>query len=854
MSSSISSKEPESNVAAKAPQFFTLPNGATLLVEEDPHAAVASIQAVCCTGSIHEEAHLGAGLSHILEHMIFKGTTRRPPGAIAQEVQEEGGYINAFTSFDRTIYWIDVPAAGASKALDILVDAMFNATLPAAEYEKEQEVIRREFAMRNDNPDTISSDLLFRTAFQVSPFRHPVIGYLDIYNQLTRQDVLDYYEKRYVPNNLCFVVVGDVDAAKIHQQLALALQNMPRQSLEPLFIEREPRQLGRRVARETFPTQLSRLNIAWHAPGLTSAEAPAVDILASILGGGSSSILNQEVHEKKALVHQIGAGFYALNVREGLLYVSAVADPGKRAAAEAAIFHEIEKIKKRGVPRSEVEKAKKGTLSDHWNGLATMRGKASDYASSWLMTGNPYFGKEYLAAMSRVTPEEVQRVAATYLVEDRLTVTSLDPALPATPQKETVSKRAGRHVQKCVLPNGLCLLICEDHRLPLVSMMAMFRGGLLAEDSKTNGITDLLASTITKGTKKRTAENIARTIEQVGGSIGASSGNNSFSVAVDVMKSDTALGLSLLGEVLMEATFPASEVEREKASQLAAIKAEDDHLLSKGRHLLNKKLFGSHPYARRSLGTTKTVPALTSKMLQAFRQKLVVGQNGVVAIFGDVKTKDILAMATKVFKKMPAGTLALQAPSAAKALTETLHEKLTDKKEQAIILRGFLAAPITSPDRPLLEILNAACNDLGSRFFNRLREKQGLAYYVGSSCLMGLAPGAFIFYLGTDPQKLTKAHSEFDDEIRHLAEKGLTQEELDRAKKKIIGTDAIAMQSNGSFASCCTGSELMGLGFDHYRHHQKEIEKVTLHQLNTTIKKYLDVPGFVETVITAERK
>ena len=188
-------------------EVFTYENGLTLIVEEDRSAPVASVQAWCGTGSIHEADWMGAGMSHILEHMLFKGTEKRPPGAIANQVQKLGGYINAYTSFDRTVYWIDIPSNGAPEAVEILADVMQNATLPEEEYTKEQEVIRREFAMGFDDPGRQSSELMLRTVFTESPFRHPVIGYLDVYNKLTRDDVLRYYKTRYVPNNLTFVVV-----------------------------------------------------------------------------------------------------------------------------------------------------------------------------------------------------------------------------------------------------------------------------------------------------------------------------------------------------------------------------------------------------------------------------------------------------------------------------------------------------------------------------------------------------------------------------------------------------------------------------------------------------------------------
>ena len=834
------------------PQVFTLKNGLTVIVEEDHHAPVASVQAWCCTGSIDEDKWLGAGLSHILENMLFKGTATRPPGKIAEEIQGQGGYLNAYTSFDRTVFWTDIPAAGVSKAIDVFADAVMNASLPPEEYTKEQEVIRREFAMGDDDPDRKSSELLFATAFQVSPYRHPVIGYRQVYDQLTREDVMEYFKKRYVPNNLCFVIVGDVNAAAVHQQLTSFFEKYPRKALEPVLVEKEPAQLGMKVARETFPTELSRINLAWKTPGITSPRAPALDVLGNILGSGNSSILNQEIREKRQLAYQIGAGFYGLNANEGLLCINAVVAPDKREAAEAEILAQLDKVAEHGVTPQELEKAKKSLLSDQLYALTTVHGRAQDYGSNWLETGNPTFGKEYLAAIQRVTLEEVNHAAKQFLIRDHLTVTSLDPenkAAKSEKEKGVAQQIDQREVKKVVLSNGLRLLICEDHRLPLISMMGIFRGGLLAESANDNGVTDLLASTLIKGTKNRSAQNIADTIEQVGGSIGANAGNNSFSVSVGVMKPDFELGLNLLAEVLTEATFPKEEIEHEKMAQLAAIQAEDDQMLAVTQRLLKEKLYGTHPYSRRILGTKETVPSLNREMVEEFYKKLTVGKNGVIAIFGDINAEEATKMATQAFEKMPAGELALQHPPEPKPLTSLIDVSKNENKEQAVVVKGFLTAPVTSPDRPTLELIDSACSDLGSRFFIRIREKQSLAYYVGASSSMGLAEGAFVFYMGTDPQKLDHARNEFNDEIQHVATDGLTQEELTTAKQKVLGADAMAIQSNAGLMLRCASEELMGLGFDHYLQRTKEINEVTLEKFNAVIKKYIAVPGSVEAVV-----
>jgi zinc protease len=835
--------------AETKPQVFTFPNGLTLIVEENHSAPVASVQAWCKTGSIHEGKWLGAGLSHILEHMLFKGTTSRAPGVIASQVQDAGGYINAYTSNDRTVYWIDVPAKGADKAVDILADAMMNATLPEAEYNKEQEVIRREFAMGYDNPDRTASLLLFRTAYHTSPFKEPVIGHLDIYNKLTRQDVLDYYKRRYVPNNLCFVVVGDVNAGQIRDQLASFFEKYPRTALEPVLVAEEPPQLGKQEGRDTFPTDLSRMNIAWRAPGATSPDAPAVEVLSAVLASGTSSILNAELREKQGLVHQIGGGLYTLSPNEGLIYIGAIADPAKREQAEKEILAQVAKVARDGVTESQLAKAKKGLLADHYHGLATARGRASDYGNGWLITGNAEFGRRYLEAIEKVTPADIQRVASQYLRDEGLTVTSLDPAGQNEGKSAQTDSVQTGETSKTVLPNGLTVLIHSDNRLPLVSINALFRGGLLAESHDKNGVSQLLASTITKGTKTRNAQQIAESIEHVGGSIGAGAGNNTFSVSVDVMKGDLALGMEILSDVVANATFPAQEVSRERDSQLAAIKAEDDQITAVARNVLKPRLYGAHPYGLRSTGSPETVTKLTPDDLKSLRDRIVTGRNGVLSIFGAVDPKAALDLASKDFGSLPAGELLLTTPPVAEPLKQDVKASADLQRQQAVVMRGFLGTSVSSADRPALELIETASSDLGSRFFVRIREKLGLAYFVGASNSTGLAPGAFVFYLGTDPKKVDLASREFNEEIAKLATDGLTQEELDRAKAKILGAEAIRNQSASALGGLSATNEIMGLGYDHQKVRAEEISKVTLEDIRRVAQKYFRDGKSVEVVV-----
>ncbi len=844
---------PEIKVPPVTAKVWTLHDGLTVIVQEDHSAPVASVQAWCETGSIDEDKHLGAGLSHILEHMLFKGTATRTTSEFAQKIQDQGGYINAYTSYDRTVFWIDIPSKGASAAVDLLSDAMMNSTLPPAEYTKEQEVIRREFAMGYDNPDRMSGLKLFETAYREHPYRIPVIGHIEIYNQLTRDDVMTYYKARYVPNNMFFVIVGDVDAEKIHEQLETFFANYPRKSLPPVYIPQEPPQIGMRESNTEFPTELTRLNLAWHTPSITDPDVPALDLLSTILGAGRSSRLNQKLREQLGLVHSISAYSYTPG-DPGLFGIEAILDPDKREAAVKAALATIDEVKAQGVSGAELEKAKRQTLDSHLNTLTTMRGKASDLGSNWLLTRNLNFSNEYLTAIQKVTVEDIKRVLHTYFDDKDLSIVSLNPegSLKTTSEK-TAAISAGE-IQKFTLPNGLRLLVREDPRLPLVSMVACFKAGLLAETKADNGITKLLSRVILKGTKTRSAEQIANTIESVGGDISSDAGNNSFSVAVKVMQPDTKLGLEILSDVLLHPTFPQNEIDREKEAQLAAIKAEGEEVTTVARNLLRENLFPDHPYGLRGSGTPESVSQLDQKKLVDFYEKYAVAQNGVLAIFGDVKAADVKAMVEKSFAEMPAGKPGLTEARPAEPLTQSKTVEAHEQKAQAILMVGFRGVDIYSEDREELSLIDEACSDLGSRFFVRIREKMGLAYFVGTSQVPGLVPGPFVFYLGTSPAKVDSVEPELLDEINKLAHDGLTADELARAKEKVIGQQDIRNQSNDAFAYSAALDELYGLGFDYYKMLKQKVAAVTLDDVKRVANKYfLDKPDVIAIVRPAPK-
>ena len=829
-----------------------LDNGLNVIVREDHSAPVVSAQAWCMAGSIDEGRWLGAGLSHVLEHMLFKGTTSRGSGRIDQEVQEAGGYMNAYTSFDRTVYWINVPNTGARVAIDILADIMQHAALPPDELAKELDVIRREMDMCQDDPGQRASRRLFEVAYTRSPYRFTIIGYLDIFNRLQPADIRAYYEERYAPNNIFFVVTGDVQEAEVIAQLKAAFADAKEKPLPPVVLPVEPRQVAPRVVIEEAKIELGHMHISWHIPDIRHPDVPVLDVLAVLLGSGRSSRLFREVREKQGVVHHADAWTYNPG-NPGIFGLSAVVDGDQFAAARDAMLAEVERMKTTLVSQEELGKAVKQFISATLSSRKTMQGQAQDLGGGWLAANDLNFSARYLAAVKRITPADLQRIARDYLTPENRTLYALLPEGAAPKEAAHSESSTDNAVQKFDLPNGLRLLVKEDHRLPFVDFRMALRGGLLAETPADNGITQLMSKMLLQGTTTRSAEQIAEEIECVGGHIDTSGGNNSFSISAEVLAEDFALGLGLVADVLLNPKFPGDALEREREIQLAAIKGRKDELLRLCGQLMRRTLFGETGYGLDALGSEASVQKLSPADLKSFHAKLAVPGNCVLAIYGDVKADAVKAAVQKEFGSWKIEDGSWNADSQLPTASSQLLRRVTEPcdKKQAVLVIGFAGTTIFDADRFALELLQEACSDLGSRLFLRIREKLGLAYYVGAQHMPGVVPGYFAFYAGTEPEKAKLVETEMLQEARLLCAEGLSAEELQRAKAKIIGSKKIARQELGGLAMATALDELYGLGYASSDTEDAKYEAVTAEQIRAVAQKYLQPESAVIAVISA---
>lgn len=875
----------------KGLQRHQLDNGIVCLIKEDATAPLVSIQIWVGVGSAGERDHPGGGLSHLVEHMIFKGTPKRKPADIARQIDDVGGSINAYTSFDRTVFWVDMPAEHWQTGLDVLADALMHASFPEDEWRRERDVVRREMAMGNDNPDTVLSRLLCRTAFRVHPYRFPVIGLEDIFNSLTRDDLAAFFRRNYTPDNMIIAVVGSVKADIVRA----GIENLFKETgdrARPLPAQiTEPPQLGPRTARKTGVYDLSRLEMAWHTVGLSHPDAPALDMLSIIAGSGKSSRLSQKIKEDLKLAYTIDAWSWTPK-DTGLFGINASFDPAKEKELIKAIETEVDSWRTNSFSPAEVEKARNKTLANSLLPFQTTHGQADTFALGEFYAGTPFYFDIYLKRLSEVTPQSLTNAASRYLNDQNRTMAVLSPSVTNSTAAE-IEGRAGQpvppagpvgqgcptlpmlNINKTVFPNGLTLLCREDRRLPFVNICVVSLGGLLLENEKNNGITALMAELMTRGTEKRTQEQIAEGVEAFGGSFSAFSGINSYGLQARCFSKDAGLFLDIMADCLLNPAFPEDEIVKHKTIQAARIDQLHESPMFLAQEAMRKALFAGHPYRLNVEGTRASVMAITREELLNLHAKTATGSNTVLAVFGDMSPAKARELTEGFMGKMAAGHkhdfTGLSFPTCPReAVTDResrkgsdipdssfhgndrenkRHIDLTSPREQTIVLAGFPGLAITDKRVDALNTVLESLNGLSADLMIKVRDKEGLAYYTGAYHKTGVAGGQFVLYSGTCAEAGGRVLAMMKKEIARLAENGLRADEFERARLQIISEKRRQCQDNAATALECALNELNGLGYAHGLEIEKRMEQLTREDIRATAAEILRPERMIEVIV-----
>lgn len=834
---SRSTAKPRLSMPSPDASVTTLPNGLEIIIREDHAHPLVSVQVWIKAGSLQEEEHTGAGIAHCVEHMLFKGTEKRDAAQISQGIQALGGYVNAYTSFNRTVYWIDGLSENTEGYLDILADMTRHSKLDADELAREMDVIRREMALGNDDPGDAMQHLIQATAFRQHPLRHPIIGHREVFDQITRADVHGFVQRHYVPNNAFIVIAGAVDTKAALESVSRLFGDWRRRAFEPALLPDEPRQLGTRHAAKNFATDLTRVALSWQIPGEGHPDKPALDVLAFLLGSGRSSRLYQELREKRALAHWVYAGAWCA-AECGLFTVEAECNPADTAKLREGMCEVIGSMRSSGPGRAELEKAVRATVSAQMRTLSTVKGQAGSIGSGWLLTGTLDYPGQFLAAVSALTPEAVRDAARRHLLPDCVSTVLVGPDVESTKAASSQGGSARAAIQSFKLKNGLTLLVGENPRLPLVSLRANFLAGVPAETDLSAGVTQVAAQMMLKGTRKRDTARIASELENLGGHLSCTADAHRFILGADVMRGDETGALDLLADLILNPALPSSGLADVKKRQIANIIEEKEDPLTVAMRKARREIFAGQPFHRTALGNEETVTRLKLSDCRDMIRASLTTHNGVISVFGDVKAAEIKKQVEKAFLKLPKGprhsthSRAWHASAKPGAWTERLD------KEQAVIVVGFRTVGLEDPDVHALNLIDEACSDMGSRLFNRIREELGLAYYVGAQNFAAMGAGAFYFYVGTDPKKAKLAEKELMAQINDLAANGLHTDEIDRARVTWRSSWLRAQQGNPGMADTLAWNEINGLGWDHFQKLPGIMSNISSKEVRRVAAKY----------------
>lgn len=854
---------------------YHLDNGMTVVLQRSTSAPVVACNVWVGVGSADEEAH-EAGLAHVHEHMLFKGTAARKVGELAREVEAAGGHINAFTSFDQTCYYVVMSSRYFETGLDILADAVQNSSFEADELARELEVIQEEIKRGKDNPAREASLKLFEKAFREHPYRLPVIGTRESVASFRRADVLAFFDKHYVPENMTLVLVGDFELKQARALVDKYFKDFKKATHTAKTRPAEPAQRAFAGWTGSAAINQAHLRAGFHIPHATHADIPALDLLGAIMGYGDASHLYKTIQREQQLVSSIYAGAYSPK-DPGLFMLSADyqfsqpqgPDPARSDAdILAAIMTEVFRFRHICPSHVDLERARTIIESTEIYGKQTVEGLAMKLGRSLMVTGDPNYEQKYYQALAQVTPSDIRRVAREYLTPDNCTVVLLHPEAHGVVDADALAQATRRAYERASsqhqpmpieldeegftrieMPQGPTLIIQEDHSVETFSIRALCLGGVRYESAENNGITSLLSDLIDKGTTQWSATEIAHRVESMAGSLQGMGGRNSFGVSMSGLSQFFESSFELFAGCLLDATIPEEEFERERRLQIEQIRSRRDQLGAVNFEQFYRAFFAPHPYSMLTVGSEESLLNLSVEDVRAYYKALVRPCNLVLVVVGDVEAELVQQLSERYFSgRETLEGMRPEIPQAAQ-LTEARLVVGDLQKEQAHLIVGFNAPKLSDEEHDALSVLNAVLSGQGGRLFYELRDRQSLAYSVGARMIVGLDASAFVVVIGTSPEKLEQAYAGILHEVQRLRDGTITEEEVGRAKRYLAGSHDIGLQTNASRAISVGLDELYQLGYKRGLEYSERIGAITLQQVQDVVDKYLNPDKMLVSII-----
>ena len=830
-----------------------LDNGLIAIVAEDRANPVAAARVYVRAGSIYEGKYLGAGMSHYIEHMLGERTDKHSKAELEAAVSEMGGAYNAYTWKDHVCYHIAVRADKVDAALAHLEERVFHTAFLPEQLENQREIIINEIRMGQDEPGRVLQKAFFYTMFREHPVRYPVIGFEDLFVGVTREDLVDYYERHYVPERAIVVVAGDVDAAQTLAKIRETFGALPRGRGLPEEAFYEPPQLGRRDVVVPMDIGAAYMWLGFHGPPLGSKDAYALEVAVAVAGYGRSSRLYRRVLEEGGYVTDISAWLSTPPTGSGYLGVYAEGEAIELNYAEDAVVAEMLNFTEKRVSRDELARAKKLLTAQYILGLQTVEDVATDLGENELYTGNMDFSDEYLSRIDEITADDIRDAARRYIRRSNMTVAKVVPRDWAGAAEEVTAAAGAEPMEKVTLDNGLRLLVRRNPAVPAVTVYAVIAGGSRVVAPGKEGIAELAAELLVKGTKKRKGDRIAREVEELGGTISSGAYFDYLTLSTSCLATDFEKAFDVFADCLANSTIPVTEFDREQSRLLAQVQSEDDDWELQAEKMMRANLYPKHPYRYRTTGTVDAVAGLTDEDALAYYKKYVTPANVVVAVVGDVDPGEV----TRVVEKKLGRWQPLESPPPVvpadppPAEREVFVEK-TDN-EQAVIYVGYRGVTYGDEDEFPLRLLDAAISGVylpGGRLHERLRGA-GYVYVVHAYNVTVQDPGFFGIFAATSPERAEEVLAAIEEEVAKIKAEPITAEELELAQENWLTMNALYNnQSNADVAGLAARYELVGLGYDWPDDFDERIMAVSADDVPAAARKYLVNPVIVVTTPT----
>ncbi|MFN0204851.1 MAG: M16 family metallopeptidase [Planctomycetota bacterium] len=851
----------------------TLKNGMLVLaIERRSHPVVTSM--IWYRVGSRDESTGETGVSHFLEHMLFKGSRNLAKGEIDAITARLGGTNNAFTDYDYTAYYFNFARDRWKTAFAIEADRMQGSVLDENEFEREKNVVLEEMRMGEDEPWRDLAETVSSSVFHVHPYHHPVIGWKHDVSNLSAKRMHDYYYKHYAPDRAVAVVAGDVAASDIFKAAELYFGKLKPSGTVAGEAPEEPRQRGERRIVVMRDSPLRRLMLAFRGTQCGTPHDYALDVLGAALSSGRSSRLYKKLVKEKRLATHVTAENEARR-DPGIFWISAEAQNGvTEDRLEELLFSEIEKVKKHKLSDREIARAKRLILA----GQAMSQESVSDLADRvgrMAILNTWKYVKNYQSKIEAITSKNIRDAANDIFSECSRTVgwsvpqakntkdsagsrgavkkhllnrgrrVAVEPvALPSNSKFKIPARTGNPPIVKIPfvrekLSNGLTILATANASAPTVSMVAYVHIGVACEPESLAGLENLTGSLLEEGTRKYTGDEIAMSVEESGGFLESGSRGVTGTALADSLP----LLIEVSAEMLRYPKFDAEAVDRVRNEIMSDLVADEDDLRGRAFRKLRETVYGDHPLHRPADGYIKTVKKLTKKHVQEFHKNWYSPARTIISISGDIDPREAVRRVRKQYeswKAVPAEHPEPCAPPAPRAV------EFTDKmeREQVHIALGHIGIRRDNPDFYILSVLDHVLgtgSGFTDRISKRIRDEEGLAYGVNANITnsAGREPGLFVAYLSTEPKNRKHAQKALLREIRRIITDPPTDAEVRDAKDYLIGSYPFTIERNSARALALAAVERYNLGIDYFEKYTEKIESVTRAQVAAAAQTYL---------------